>query len=127
MKKLLLFIVALFALSTVHAELILHESFNQELGRLTSGRRLDCNDSTKWWSYAGWTSGATEPTDPIMVTEGALSYPGYVTTATGNKVQLQQVAGTSDLRYFRERKSGTVYAAAIINMESATTTSDYFF
>lgn len=127
MKKLLLFIVALFTLSTVHAELILHESFNQEPGRLTSGRRLDCNDSTKWWSYAGWTGGATAPTDPIMVTEGSLSYPGYVTTATGNKVQLQQVGGTSDLRYFRTRNSGTVYAAAIINMESATSTSDYFF
>lgn len=131
MKKLLLFIVALFTLSTVRAELILHESFNQELGRLTSGKRADCNDSTKWWSYAGWTGTATAPTDPIMVTEGSLSYPGYVTTATGNKVQLQQVAGTSDVRYFRERKEdnyvGSIYAAAVINVETATSTVDYFF
>ncbi len=127
MKKLLLLATALLTLSTVHADLILHESFDRELGQLTAGRRINCNDSTKWWSYAGWTGSAEAPTGPIMVTEGSLSYPGYAATATGNKVQLQQVKGTSDLRYFRECKSGTVYAAAVINMESATSTSDYFF
>ena len=127
MKKLLLLATALLTLSTVHADLILHESFDRELGQLTAGRRADCNDSTKWWSYAGWTGNAGKPTDPIMVTGGSLSYPGYAATATGNKVQLQQVNGTSDVRYFRECKSGTVYAAAVINMESATSTSDYFF
>lgn len=131
MKKLLLLATALLTLSTVHAELILHESFNRELGQLTAGKRINCNDSTKWWSYAGWTGNANEPTDPIMVTEGSLSYPGYAATATGNKVQLQQVNGTSDVRYFREHKEdnyeGSVYAAAIVNVESATSTVDYFF
>ena len=131
MKKLLLIIAAVFTLTGVHADLILHESFDRELGQLTAGRRINCNDSTKWWSYAGWTGSAEAPTDPIMVTEGSLSYPGYAATATGNKVQLQQVNGTSDVRYFREHKEdnyeGSVYAAAIVNVESATSTVDYFF
>ena len=52
MKKLLLFIVALFTLSTVHAELILHESFNRPVGKLNVGNTPAANN-TDWYSFSG--------------------------------------------------------------------------
>lgn len=116
--------------TTASATLILHESFDQDAGQLSVGRSYDCNDSTKWWSLKSWTAGSTSPTNPIMVTEGSLSYAGYVTAGTGNKAQLNTVSGTADVRRFKEVTSGSIYAAAIINMTQASTSSsslDQFF
>ncbi len=60
-----------------------------------------------------------------MVTEGGLSYAGYVTAGTGNKAQLDAVTGTTDVRRFVPVTSGSVYAAAIINIENAK--DEYIF
>ncbi len=112
--------------STANATLIFHESFDKDAGQLSVGRSAACNDSTTWWTLSGWYADS-EPNNPIKVVEGSLSYPGYVTTGTGNKVQLKTVSGTKDVRRFKEVETGSVYAAAIINMSSATSTCDYFF
>lgn len=127
MKKLLLIIAAIFTLNSVSAELILHESFNQDAGRLTVGRLTLCDDSTKWWSQMGWTGSAQAPTDPIMIVNNSLSYTKY-SSGVGNKAQLLSVAGTTDVRRFKELTTGTIYAAAIINVENVPTTDgEYFF
>ena len=122
----LLALVALTA-NVAKADLIFSESFDYTAGQLSVGRAANCNDSTKWWSMKSWAVDAASPTDPIMVTEGSLSYAGYVTTGTGNKAQLKTIAGTADVRRFKEVKTGSIFAAAIINMTSATSSNDYFF
>ena len=127
MKKTMTLLVLLCTLCmSTHATLILHESFDQDAGQLSVGRAAVCNDSTKWWSMKSWAVGSESPTDPVMVTEGSLSYAGYVTSGTGNKAQLNTVAGTADVRRFKDVTSGSIYAAAIINMTSATSSIDYF-
>ncbi len=126
MKKTMTLLVLLCTLCmSTHATLIFHESFNQDAGQLTAGRATNCNDSTKWWSVGGWSGSASSPTKPIMVTEGGLSYEGYVDAGVGNKAQLDAVSGTIDVRRFVPVTSGSVYAAAIINIESANT--EYIF
>lgn len=109
MKKLLLFIVALFALSTVHAELILHESFDRPVGKLNVGSSTGTNNTTDWYSFSGTNN-------YISVVEGSLSYAGYA-EATGKKVELLG-NGADDLRQFAPITSGKVYVAAIINVDS---------
>lgn len=109
MKKLLLFIVALFTLSTVHAELILHESFDRPVGKLNVGSSSGTNNTTDWYSFSGTNN-------YISVVEGSLSYAGYA-EATGKKVELLG-NGADDLRQFAPITSGKVYVAAIINVDS---------
>lgn len=127
MKKIFTFLAACVLALSANATLIFHESFDQEAGQLSVGRAAVCNDSTKWWSVAGWSTSATTPTNPIMVTEGGFSYAGYVETGVGNKAQLNTLSGTADVRRFKDVTTGSVYAAAIINVASATSTTDYFF
>lgn len=98
--------------------LILHETFDYSAGQLSAGRSTNCNDSTKWWTISG-------SSNYINVVEGSLSYPGYVTSATNNKAQLNAVSGSIDCRRFVPVTSGSVYAAAIINIEKAN--SEYIF
>lgn len=122
MKKLLLFTMALFALSTVHAELILHESFDRPVGNLKVGNTPAANN-TDWYSYSGTSN-------YISVVEGSLSYEGYA-EAAGKKVELRG-NGADDLRQFAPITSGKVYVAAIINVDSlkqyssAEANGDYF-
>ena len=108
MKKLLLFIVALFALSTVHAELILHETFDRPVGKLSVANTPAANN-TDWYSFSGTSN-------YISVVEGSLSYAGYA-EAAGKKVELVG-NGADDLRQFAPITSGKVYVAAIINVDS---------
>lgn len=122
MKKLFTFLFALaaFNLST-HAELKFHETFNRNIGTLKIGvSDADKNNTSDWYSYSDGTT-------YIQVVEGSLSYAGYVTTGTGNKVELVG-DGADDLRQFTPINSGKVYAAAIINVDSLkpSTSPDYF-
>ena len=121
MKKLLLIIAAIFTLSSVHADLILHESFDREVGTLNKGTNKDMGTNTAdWWCFSG-------NKDYISVVNGSLSYNGYA-AAKGNKVELLG-NGADDFRQFAPVTSGKVYLAAIINVDSlkATgTTPDYF-
>ena len=115
-----------FATTTATAEVIWSESFEKAAGQLTIGRAALCNDSTQWWSVSGWTATAETPTDPIQVTEGSLLYDGY-STGLGNKVTLKSLNGTADTRRFRDKKTGSVFVSAIINVASVGSTEDYFF
>lgn len=108
MKKLLLFFVALFTLSTVHAELILHETFDRPVGKLSVANTPAANN-TDWYSFSGTSN-------YISVVEGSLSYEGYA-EAAGKKVELVG-NGADDLRKFAPITSGKVYVAAIINVDS---------
>lgn len=108
MKKLLLFFVALFTLSTVHAELILHETFDRPVGKLSVANTPAANN-TDWYSFSGTSN-------YISVVEGSLSYAGYA-EAAGKKVELVG-SGADDLRQFAPITSGKVYVAAIINVDS---------
>lgn len=110
MKKLFLFLMALFTLTTVHADLILHESFDRSVGTLNKGINDKMGtDKADWWSYSGTSN-------YIQVVEGSLSYDGYA-TAAGNKVELVG-NGADDFRQFSPITSGKVYVAAIINVDS---------
>ena len=110
MKKLFLFLTALFTLTTVHADLILHESFDRNVGTLNKGANTAMGtDKVDWWSYSG-------SNNYIQVVEGSLSYDGYA-TAAGNKVELLG-NGADDFRQFSPITSGKVYVAAIINVDS---------
>lgn len=120
MKKLFLFLTALFTLTTVHADLILHESFDRSVGTLNKGANDKMGtDKADWWSFSGTK-------DYIQVVEGSLSYDGYA-TAAGNKVELVG-NGADDFRQFSPVTSGKAFYAAIINVDSlkTTTTPDYF-
>lgn len=122
-----LLLAFLFATTTAAtAEVIWSESFEKTAGQLTIGRAALCNDSTQWWSIAGWSATAETPTDPIQVTEGSLSYDGY-STGLGNKVTLNSLNGTADTRRFLDKKTGSVFVSAIINVASVGSTEDYFF
>ena len=110
MKKLFLFLMALFTLTTVHADLILHESFDRSVGTLNKGINDKMGtDKADWWSYSGTSN-------YIQVVEGSLSYDGYA-TAAGNKVELVG-NGADDFRQFSPITGGKVYVAAIINVDS---------
>lgn len=122
MKKLLLIIAAVFTLNSVHADLILHESFNRTAGDLNKGDFQTIGDNTTDWYW--FLTGSTD----IQVVEGTLSYPNYV-TGTGNKAYMQGGSGKyKDLRQFNQINTGKVYVAAIINVEKLKTaaTADYF-
>lgn len=108
MKKLLLLATALLTLSTAHAELILHESFDRPVGNLNVGETPAANN-TDWYSFSGTSN-------YISVVEGSLSYEGYA-EAAGKKVELVG-NGADDLRQFAPITSGKVYVAAIINVDS---------
>ena len=121
MKKLLLIIAAVFTLTSVHADLILHESFNREVGQLSKGANTAMGtNTTDWWSYSG-------NNNYISVVNGSLSYNGYA-TAKGNKVELLG-NGADDFRQFSPITTGSIFASAIVNIDSLSkkNTADYFF
>lgn len=101
---------AALVITGANANLILHESFDRNVGTLNKGANTAMGtDKADWWSYSG--------TDNyIQVVEGSLSYDGYA-TAAGNKVELLG-NGADDFRQFSPITSGKVYVAAIINVDS---------
>lgn len=123
MKKLFLFLMALFTLTTVHADLILHESFDRNVGDLNKGDFTTIGNNTTDWFW--FLPGSTD----IKVVDGSLAYPNYVTTGIGRKAFMQGGSGKyKDLRQFKSINTGRVYVAAIINVETlkTATTADYF-
>jgi len=111
MKKLLLIIAAIFTLSSVHADLILHESFDREVGQLSKGANTTMGENTTdWWSFSG-------SSNYIQVISGSLTSENYV-ASTGNKVKLTSGNAADDLRQFTPITTGKVYVGAIINIDS---------
>lgn len=123
MKKLFLFLMALFTLTTVHADLILHESFDRNVGDLNKGDFATIGNNTTDWFW--FLTGSTD----IKVVDGSLAYPNYVTTGIGKKAFMQGGSGKyKDLRQFKSINTGHIYVSAIINVETlkTATTADYF-
>jgi len=123
MKKLLLIIAAIFTLTGVHADLILHESFNREVGKLNSGAipSSTITDTDNWY-----TKNASAK-NIITVAEGSLSYPNYVTTGTGNKALLITANSSlsQDMRMLKTTvDKGKVYLSAIINIDELNKTDN---
>ena len=123
MKKLLLLATALLTLNTVNANLLIHESFDREVGNLYKDDFQNMGNNTTDWFW--FLSGSAD----IQVTAGSLTYPGYVDGGIGNKANLKGGSGKyKDLRQYAKVTNGTVYVAAIINVETLknAATADYF-
>ena len=122
MKQIItLLCAAAISLGTMHANVLLTESFIKEAGTLNVGPNTDMGTNTSsWWSYSG-------SSNYIQVAEGSLSYAGYKAEGEGNKAYLYS-GGADDFRKFAEVNSGKVYMAAIVNIESVknSITADYF-
>ena len=123
MKKFyMLVLAAMMMAANVEAKVVMTESFEREVGTLNVGPNTSMGTNTSdWWSFSG-------SSNYITVDEGTLSYPGYVSTGTGNKAHLWST-GADDLRQFaKEYTSGKVYLAAIINVDvpKQGTSPDYF-
>ena len=127
MKKLFLFLMALFTLTTVHADLILHESFDRSVGTLNVGTVQENmgTNKTDWFNFSVGTNANADSW--VEVVAESMSYEKYVSTGIGNKAVLVGNGG-DDLRQFAPITSGKVYLAAIINIDSLkpSASGDYF-
>ncbi len=118
----LLALVALTA-NVAKADLIFSESFDYTAGNLYS------SESTNGW----WKNTGTE-TDPIQVIDGSLTYAGYESTSVGHSIKLKETQSAQKVyKKFNGDQmvaSGSIYYAALINIESATgvtgTNTSYF-
>lgn len=112
-------LITLFCINPVHAELILSENFDYDLGILNVGE-TPAQNNEQWFSYSGTST-------YIQVVDSALTYPQYQDTPEGKAVQLVK-SGADDLRCFPAIQSGDVYMAAIIRISApkSNTSADYF-
>lgn len=108
----LLTLVALTA-NVAKADLIFSDSFDYTAGNLYS------SESTNGW----WQNTGTE-NDPIQVIDGSLTYAGYESTAIGKSIKLKDTQSAQKVyKKFNSDQmvaSGSIYYAALINIESAT-------
>lgn len=72
----------------------------------------------------GWLQTGTGANNPIQIVEGNLSYPGYVQNA-GNMAYLD-TTGQDANHTFAPQTEGSVYAAVLVNVDSAQAAGDYF-
>ena len=125
MKKFFSLLLALATIGSASASVILHESFDREVGTLNAGSNTTMGTNTAdWWCFSGDGTATTA----IQVVEGTLSYPGYVSEGKGKQVKMSMGTIPDDLRQFNAISSGKVYAAAIINIDAfkESTSNDYF-
>jgi len=111
LKTMLVAIALIYGSASSSAQL-LTEDFSY-----TAGTLLTAN---------GWTAHSGSGTNAITVNASSISYPGYASSGVGNEVTLT-TSGEDDNKSFTTQSSGSVYAAFIVNITSATTTGDYFF
>lgn len=104
--------IVLFYSSVLAATTMLVEDFSY-----TPGTALTAN---------GWTAHSAAGTNPITVVSPGLTYAGYPSSGVGNTVALT-TTGEDDSKTFTSQTSGSVYAAAMVNITSTQTTGDYFF
>lgn len=126
MKKFFSLLLALATIGSASASVILHESFDREVGTLNKGTIQDNmgTNTTDWWCFSGDGTATTA----IQIVEGTLSYSGYVSESTGKQVKMSNGFIADDLRQFNSISSGKIYAAAIINIDAfkESTSNDYF-
>jgi hypothetical protein len=114
MKKfyfLILFLIS-FALSLSFAQPVVTEEFNYLVG--------DTLTSIGYSAHSGGTTNA------ITIRAGSLNYSGYASLGDGNHIQLINTGQDVNKNLVSAISSGNVYAAFLVNIDSAKT-GDYFF
>ncbi len=77
-------------------------------------------------SSANWSAHSGAGTNSENVVSPGLTYSGYASSGIGNAVSMA-TSGEDINRQFNILNSGSVYASCMVNVNSATTTGDYFF
>jgi hypothetical protein len=106
-------IVVFMLAATASAQTLLVEDFSYAPG-------------TPLTSTGNWAASSGAGINPITVTAGNLFYTNYPSSAATNSVTLSG-AGEDDFRTFAQQTNGSVYAAFLVNVTSASTGGDYFF
>ena len=88
-----------------------------EIFNYTTGSNLTDN---------GFVAHSSAGTNPIEVTESPLIYTGYLNSGLGKSVSLTG-SGEDVNKAFDSVYSSSVYASFMVNVQSASTTGDYFF
>ena len=73
----------------------------------------------------GWDANSGAGTNSITVSSGALTYNGYASSGSGNKVTLLG-SGEDVNRTFDQVDTNSIYVFFLVNVSSASTTGDYF-
>ncbi len=103
-------IVVILMSFTANAQVLLNEQFDYPVG--------DSLTAHGWLAHSG--------TGPISVVSGNLSYTGYC-TPVGQSAIISNAAAQDNNYAFAAQTTGSIYAALLINVTSATVTGDYFF
>lgn len=114
MKKLVLFLMALMTITTMSAKSVWTESFNYAVGDLTTKTTQDNLISADYTSWYYTQSGSNTL---LQVADTNLTYPNYCTKATGKAVKIT-ARGYKTSRQFASITSGSVYAGALITIDS---------
>lgn len=110
----MLVFVALISTSAWGQQLLI-ENFNYADGDSLNG-------------MGGWTAHSAAGANPIYVTTTAgLTYSGFASSGIGGGATLKTSGEDLHLNFPSPQSSGTLYAALLVNITSATTTGDYFF
>jgi hypothetical protein len=113
--KILALVVLLSLSTTAFGTLLMEENFNYTVG-------------TALTATGNWTAHSGPGTRPILVTTPGLTYTGYVSSGIGEATTYNGGSSGEDInRAFGSNTSGTIYVAAMINVNAAVTTNDYFF
>lgn len=73
----------------------------------------------------GWSAHSSGGTNTIVASTPGLSFTGYPGSGVGNAASLTS-SGEDINKSFTTQTSGSVYAAAMVQVTAATTTGDYF-
>jgi len=115
MKKILTLFSLLLFVASINAQILVEENFDYPVG-----------DSL---TQHGWLAHSAAGIVPIKVIEGNLIYPNYPLSGIGNMVQVIGGSGArEDVNLpFTPVTEGSVYVSFLVNVDTASTTSDYFF
>lgn len=115
MKKILTLFSLLLFVASFNAQILVEENFDYPVG-----------DSL---TQHGWLAHSAAGIVPIKVIEGNLIYPNYPLSGIGNMVQVIGGSGSrEDVNLpFTPVTEGSVYVSFLVNVDTASTTSDYFF
>jgi len=127
MKKFMLTLLTSFLFLGLWSQsLLLEENFDYTAGQLTDVNSGANVSNGNWVSYSGTTL-------PLMVSNGSLTYSGYISSGIGNKVEIWYGSAEDAYSSFTPQTPGSVvYAAFIMNVSQTTglpantsTTGDY--
>jgi hypothetical protein len=74
----------------------------------------------------GWTAHSAGTTNPILVSNGGLTWSGYIGSAVGNAALVTNTGQDVNKRFGADISSGTVYASFLMNV-TAKTSLGFFF